>query len=77
VYQLDRQNEAGAISSFALPIDIAPHNPIGLANGVSPAAAESSNRLWDAGQGYPDPGAIRDPRNPPCHAGALAKAGAL
>jgi len=77
VYQVYRQDEARAISAFALPIDIAPHNPIGLATGVSPAAAESSNRLRDAGQGYPDPDAIRDPRNPPCHAGALAKAGGL
>ena len=54
VYQVYRQNEARAISAFALPIDIAPHNPIGLAIGVSPAAAESSNRLRAAGQGHPD-----------------------
>ncbi len=54
MYQVDRQNEARAISTFALPIDIAPHNRIGLATGVSPAAAESSNRLRAAGQGHPD-----------------------
>ncbi len=54
VYQVYRQDEARAISAFALPIDIAPHNPIGLATGVSPAAAESSNRLRAAGQGHPD-----------------------
>jgi hypothetical protein len=30
MYQIDRQNEAPAISTFALPIDIAPHNRIGL-----------------------------------------------
>ena len=41
VHQVDRQNEARAISAFALPIDIAPHNRIGLAIGVSPAAASS------------------------------------
>ena len=54
MYQVYRQNEARAISAFALPIDIAPHNPIGLATGVSPAVAESSNRLRAAGQGHPD-----------------------
>jgi len=55
VHQTHRQHETCAISTFALPIDIAPAcDRIGLATGVSPAAAESSNRLRAAGQGHPD-----------------------
>ena len=52
--QVDRQNEARAISTLALPIDIAPHNRIGLATGVSSAAAESPYRFRAAGQGIQD-----------------------